>query len=188
MLSRVRSILTKRSNWLSIVVFVAAIFGTLIAFLSDNPRHVLTAISIVLTLIAFEYLFLTAVVFDKFSSQLKRIEEGDSAYPVKKFSNYVDGLAKATQNAKVEVYIIGGSLSDLSAMREDLLGLSDNVRVHLLALNIEDNTVLEQYDALRSRGPGLVRDLAHLKSFRIKLILRFELLIRCQQLIFLGTI
>lgn len=86
---------------------------------------------------------------------------------IKKSENFVGEVNELFLKAQKEVVIIGGPLSILTGSAEIVNNISKNkgIRVRLLALNVEKEALLSEYNKIANQGKRGVANLNHLKLF-----------------------
>jgi len=87
---------------------------------------------------------------------------------IKKSANFVGEINELFYKAQQEIIIIGGAMLRMTASDSILNNISKNknVKVRLLALNIEKEEILIAYNKLTNKHEGGTVNLNHLKRFK----------------------
>lgn len=164
MSKRIKEILKNKNNWVAILTLIASFIAVAIDFFVDEDKYLGKVVSIVLLLMALEFFVLTVGVFEKMLKGLDEIKNQQNKGVWKREENLVGEVNKLLKSAENEFIVVGGTLSHLGASRDLINDISKNVKVRLLALNIEKEDILNEYNKLIERNGG-VTNLMHLKSF-----------------------
>ena len=164
MLKNIKGVLKNKTNWTSIIVLIVTAFFTILNFIVDDAIFSGRIVSILLTLIAFEFFVLTVGLFDKILKQLNEMGNKKSKI-FKARGSFVSEIEEGIKYAKHELIIAGSTLSHLSANQSLIINqIPKSTKIKLLATNIEDDELLHGYRNLIERE-GFVENLSHLKGF-----------------------
>lgn len=161
-MKRVKEILSNKKNWISVFTLIVAFVAVIINFFTDEYSGKI--VSVVLSLVALEFFILTVGVFEDIIKKLDKIGDYKDKNVWVSAENAILKVKQLFYDAKHEIIVIGGTLSDLNAYRAQIDDISNNINIRLLALNIENKDILNEYNKLIDRR-GRVSNLQHLKYF-----------------------
>jgi len=160
-MKRFRAALKEKSNWPSLIT-LALILGCSVFSLWDT-KFAEQARSAAFALVAVEFFIMLVVHLDEVKGAVREIGKPKGA--LQKWE--VGQTGTIIPNAKKDVFFCGCALSRLIPERANLLNVSSKIRVRLLAVDVDDKAVCEQYKAIFGRPPE--RDsLKHLMQFTHK--------------------
>jgi len=152
-----------RSNWLSAIMLASATISALVGLFWPDDKLSLKALSIAVALIAGDLFLLIGQYLDSIKNALKDIKS-DKAEGVQlsRWNNNLDG--EMIKEAEECLFFSGYDISRLGLNREELLGLPENIKVRMLAMNMDDEKMRDLFEITFGREPGQ-KSLDHLKGY-----------------------
>ena len=163
-MKRLRVALKNKSNWPSLVTLALIVACSLFSFW--DTKFAEQARSAAFALVAVEFFIMLVVHLEEVKGALREI--GNNASKSTQLRTTEEFLtSKIITGAKEELFFCGWALSWLTSHRGELLAVSDNVRVRILAMDLDDETARNACVSVFGRPPGL-SSLSHLDWFSSK--------------------
>jgi len=163
-MKKFRAALKNKSNWPSLATLVLILGCSLFSFWDTKFSE--QARSAAFALVAVEFFIMLVVHLEEVKGAIGEIrDDAPKGVQLSKWNNNLDG--QIIKEAEEELFFSGYDISRLGLNREELLALSERIQVRLLAMNMDDKTVRELFEATFGREPGQ-KSLDHLRPYASK--------------------
>ena len=161
-MKKFRAVLKNKSNWGSLITLALILACSVFSFWDTKFSE--QARSAAFALVAVEFFLMLVVHLEEVKGAIGKIGDGGSEGT--RLRKWEDGKTNALiTGAKEELFFCGYDLSRLLHHRIPILEASNKVkRIRLLASDIDDKAVCEQFTATYGRTPSL-GTISHLKHF-----------------------
>jgi len=157
-MKRIRAALKNKSNWPSLVTLLLILACSVFSFW--DTKFAEQALSAAFALVAVEFFIILVLHLEEVKGAIGDLSQGKGA----RLARWKSGITRRVYvDVKKELFFCGGTLSRLISEREELKA-SNKSRIRMLAMNIDDEAVLEQYTAAFGRPPSL-DSIKHLEPF-----------------------